>query len=227
MIEIFKFFNVLLYCAHARLSCQHTHSRWVSLLHLKIIPVYTIPSFAPHHDRVRAETCLFFITPSFDSFSLAETSFCILQHLASLSFANPLSIHVMLSFFTVSIYSNKLFASQYSQKVLSFFPNISNPRPVSKSVLMIQSYTWFADVNEFIIGEHNCDANADCNNTEGSFECTICKPGYSGNGVYCTGDNSLVKTWFVLMLRLFQYHFVSSSRIWVKTIESKKRHFQM
>ena len=102
------------------------------------------------------------------------------------------------------------------------YPILENKRPVSKSVLMIQSYTWFADVNEFIIGEHNCDANADCNNTEGSFECTICKPGYSGNGVYCTGDNSLVKTWFVLMLRLFQYHFVSSSRIWVKTIESKR-----
>ena len=87
---------------------------------------------------------VFFIAPSFDSFSFAETSFCILQHLASLSFANPLSIHLMLSFFTVSIFCNKLFASQYSQKVLSFFrtyPILENKRPVSKSVLMIQSYT--------------------------------------------------------------------------------------
>ncbi|CAH3181644.1 unnamed protein product, partial [Porites lobata] len=40
-------------------------------------------------------------------------------------------------------------------------------------------------VNECITGEHNCDANADCNDTEGSFECT-CKPGYYGNGVNCT-----------------------------------------
>ena len=67
---------------------------------------------------------------------------------------------------------------------------------------MIQSYTWFADVNECITGEHNCDAKErDCNNTEGSFECT-CKPGYSGNGVDCTGNYILVKTWIVLMLTL-------------------------
>ena len=59
---------------------------------------------------------------------------------------------------------------------------------------MIQSCTWFADVNECITGEHNCDAKEkDCNNTEGSFECT-CKPGYSGNGVNCTGDYISVKT---------------------------------
>ena len=48
---------------------------------------------------------------------------------------------------------------------------------------MIQSYAWFADVNECITEQHNCDADEkDCNNTEGSFKCT-CKPGYSGNGV--------------------------------------------
>ena len=67
---------------------------------------------------------------------------------------------------------------------------------------MTQSYTCFVDVNECITGDHNCDANADCNNTEGSFECT-CKPGYSGNGVDCTGDYILVKTWIILMLKLF------------------------
>ena len=58
---------------------------------------------------------------------------------------------------------------------------------------MIQSCTCFADVNECITGVNNCDANADCNNTEGSFECT-CKPGYSGNGVYCIGDYIYVET---------------------------------
>ena len=57
--------------------------------------LYTIP-FLLHtmteYDRKR----VFFIAPSFGSFSLAGKSFCILQYLASLSFANPLSIHVML-----------------------------------------------------------------------------------------------------------------------------------
>ena len=32
----------------------------------------------------------------------------------------------------------------------------------------------------------NCDENADCINTEGSFEC-VCKPGYTGDGLICTG----------------------------------------
>ena len=80
---------------------------------------------------------------------------------------------------------------------------------------MIQSCIWLADVNECITGEHSCDANADCNNTEGSFECT-CKPGYSGNGVNCTGDCTSIKTCIALMLRLLiQYYFVSSSCVWV------------
>ena len=74
---------------------------------------------------------------------------------------------------------------------------------------MIQSFTWFPDVNESITGGHNCDANANavwvCNNTEGSFECT-CKPGYSGNEVNCTDDYILVEIWIVLMFRLFKYH---------------------
>ena len=64
---------------------------------------------------------------------------------------------------------------------------------------MIQSCTCFADVNECITGVNNCNANADCNNTEGSFECT-CKPGYSGNGVNCTGD-------YQLQLQLYSFTF--------------------
>ena len=38
-----------------------------------------------------------------------------------------------------------------------------------------------ADINDCETGKHNCDANAFCSNTIGSFVCT-CKPGYSGNG---------------------------------------------
>ena len=128
---------------------------------------------------------------------------------------------VISEFLTCSIYSTNVFAFQYSQKSLppSLFWSLSTVenKRLRKSVLMIQSCIWFADVNECKTGEHNCDANANavCNNTEGSFECT-CKPGYSGNGVNCTGDYTSVKTWIALMLRLLiQYYFVSSSCVWV------------
>ena len=143
----------------------------------------------------------------------------------SLACTIVLTSFLISSFLTVSVCRNNRFASQYNQESSLFwsYPILENKR-LSKSVLMIQSYTWFAEVNECTTGVNNCDANADCNNTEGSFECT-CKPGYSGNGVHCTGDYILVKTWIVLMLRLFQYQFVSISRVWVSRIQ--KRHFQM
>ena len=35
-------------------------------------------------------------------------------------------------------------------------------------------------------GDHNCDENASCSNTDGSFVCT-CNDGYQGNGTTC-GD---------------------------------------
>ncbi|CAL1543656.1 unnamed protein product [Lymnaea stagnalis] len=42
------------------------------------------------------------------------------------------------------------------------------------------------DVNECLPGGgNNCNANANCNNTVGSFKCE-CKNGYTGNGVTCT-----------------------------------------
>ena len=167
---------------------------------------------------------------------MSAHAFWMLQYLASLGFAHSRSKHVMwfVQSLTAPIYSNNVFAFQYSKKAYSLclclclsdclsvsvclslyrpYPILENKRLI-KSVLMIQSYTWFADGNECITGEHNCDANADCNNTEGSFECT-CKPGYSGNGVDCTGNYIVVKTWIVLMLRLFQYH--SSSCFWVSS----------
>ena len=50
------------------------------------------------------------------------------------------------------------------------------------------------DVNE-CDGGHNCDANASCANTEGSFNCT-CNPGYSGDGVVCDGK---IIQWLLLL----------------------------
>ncbi len=43
-----------------------------------------------------------------------------------------------------------------------------------------------SDIDECTDNGHNCNANAVCNNTLGSFIC-ICNGGYIGNGINCTG----------------------------------------
>jgi len=44
------------------------------------------------------------------------------------------------------------------------------------------------DINECALGTHNCDSNAICTNTPGSYTCA-CKIGYSGDGFTCYGIN--------------------------------------
>jgi len=44
------------------------------------------------------------------------------------------------------------------------------------------------DVDECVQGTHNCDVNAQCTNTDGSYSCE-CNAGYSGNGVTCADIN--------------------------------------
>ena len=46
---------------------------------------------------------------------------------------------------------------------------------------------FLTDVNE-CAGENVCDANAMCNNTDGSYTCQ-CVEGYSGNGTHCEGKH--------------------------------------
>ena len=43
------------------------------------------------------------------------------------------------------------------------------------------------DLDECADGTHNCDVNAECNNTRGSYNCK-CKDGFRGNGTKCTGN---------------------------------------
>lgn len=41
-------------------------------------------------------------------------------------------------------------------------------------------------MNECEDGTHNCDENATCTNTDGSYTCS-CASGYSGDGITCNG----------------------------------------
>ena len=47
------------------------------------------------------------------------------------------------------------------------------------------------DIDECTRGTDNCDVNADCVNTDGSFLC-VCRAGYEGTGQTCTGKNYVV-----------------------------------
>ena len=52
------------------------------------------------------------------------------------------------------------------------------------TIFMLAIFT--SDINECDEGSHDCDENANCTNTEGSFFCT-CNAGYSGDGTFCEG----------------------------------------
>ena len=45
----------------------------------------------------------------------------------------------------------------------------------------------FSDINECSDGNHVCDVNSNCNNTDGSHICS-CKEGYTGDGQLCQGE---------------------------------------
>ena len=47
------------------------------------------------------------------------------------------------------------------------------------------------DEDECQTKTHNCDVNAQCKNTIGSFNCT-CLQGYLGDGMQCSGENNSV-----------------------------------
>ena len=44
-----------------------------------------------------------------------------------------------------------------------------------------------ADLDECSLSNSSCHQNANCTNTNGSFECN-CLPGYTGDGFNCSGE---------------------------------------
>jgi len=57
-------------------------------------------------------------------------------------------------------------------------------------------YFYHTDINECSDRSNDCNENANCTNTVGSFTCS-CKRGYTGNGRTCTGMTSV--DWVALM----------------------------
>ena len=93
-----------------------------------------------------------------------------------------------------------------------FLVNFCHPS-VSSNVT-VAFFPLLLDINECTTNVHNCDANAFCSNSEGSYNCT-CSPGYTGNGTSCSGiyiivyylkkkvTNSVMPVW-IFMLEIFE-----------------------
>ena len=58
--------------------------------------------------------------------------------------------------------------------------------------------TCLSDINECNAETDNCDVNAKCTNTEGSFTCT-CNKGYTGDGETCTGMLFVLRNHYMCM----------------------------
>lgn len=62
------------------------------------------------------------------------------------------------------------------------------------------------DIDECQSGTHNCDVNAECTNSQGSFTCT-CKEGYRANGDTCEGEIYFCLFFIYTRLVLKSYYY--------------------
>lgn len=53
---------------------------------------------------------------------------------------------------------------------------------IGREKLMLPTFLMYTDINECDRDLDNCDINAECSNTAGSFQCT-CSMGYTGTGL--------------------------------------------
>ena len=58
-------------------------------------------------------------------------------------------------------------------------------------ICLMNSNLILADINECLEGTDNCDANAVCQNNDGSFACA-CRNGYTGDGRFCFGKRNVL-----------------------------------
>jgi hypothetical protein len=94
---------------------------------------------------------------------------------------------------------------------------VASPVPVTRDTLemgshvrvsvIIQALRYcnmhvYPDIDECATGADNCDTNAACANTPGSFTCT-CNQGYTGDGAPCIGEITCRRmyTFHVILLR--------------------------
>ena len=70
-------------------------------------------------------------------------------------------------------------------------------------VFFILPYFVVVDIDECGTNVHNCDGNAQCTNTPGTFTCA-CNSGYNGDGTSCSGNQAFrVRSYYFTFLGSF------------------------
>lgn len=80
----------------------------------------------------------------------------------------------------------------------------------------------FLDYDECLNGTHDCDSNATCTNTLGSYLCE-CEDGFTGDGRACAGEVCLVvdanACSLLILLKFLAQHCACSAWLQVRGME--------
>ena len=108
-----------------------------------------------------------------------------------------LSAHCIRLFFPVNQWGRKLVSTTsfknschtliVSKWVNAIVINFNTAKTPLWSFLILFYLVFLKDTDECITRTHNCDAEANCRNTIGSYTCT-CYTGFTGNGFTCNGE---------------------------------------